>query len=1206
MTVAYSGYDGSGGQPGNEWITITGETSTTLTMRAFAYEAGAATVSYTWGRVETGCCMGVVGCHGSFTSSVGEGELVTIGEIPAGKKDLDVQLTAVSDVDVQLYDTAANDPRFGAEGVAIIAYSDCGALAQGDACAVASGCGELAQGEVCNAGPLGNNDGTAEACLYRGRNYTYSGYYGDGTNLGHERVAISGVLNTALLMRAYGYAAGSFDVSYTYYEDVPKDERPTTPALYWDVADSNGRQPGVLGLFEDDLTKSAFVLRRGTSGEILTVHVPSNQPAAISCHLEGEVDGGAAAAPYPAKHVNFSYTQTGVITSVRATLSSAAPVGDYTCACEVVVSDSGAVLRGSKRVLILFNPYLPTDAAYMGSEADRSEYVEMTEGVLFQGLSDNFEGHVWWYDQFRTANVEVALRSLRRMPIADRGDPALLARHLSYAIGEDVCYGRWGDGDYRRGKPSGGYTCSASSTKCYSDATASRDFRKWEADCCVEPDAWRGTTSVLALHTQLGHRPVQYCQCFVYAALLTSFGRSLGLPSRPVTTFQSAHDTDANRAIDKFFTAEWEPIEGVTADSTWSFHVWTDMFFERRDAGLVLPAGVASAGGWQAVDATPQELSAGGSGLASQAKGVYQMGPASLALVRANSDPTCSARSALDVEGASDALRPEAGGCYDAQFVLSETNANINLWLRSDAASCAPGGGATLGCANTTDASSGTVAYYERQGTYETDPWGDELGTIGAMIYTKRVGPISDACVGDEDAEGWTCLGDGIDVTGTYKTTEPSGPGEPTSCASGGSFCQTVGPFALGDGHSRRRLSGSSGGVTWGIGVAPQIAGPLVNEPGHPMSWARVDVNVSADLPANVSCSFAAIALDYSGQPYVRDRFGQPNASGSTAKAQPAQTVALAAGGAHTFSFKVSRPHYRALSPTHLDAQAGLVPVRASEAFFTLSLNAYCHASNGAAFVRRVQKRLCEPIIATASRSRVACAAKRGTYPTAAPDSAALAHLTRANCAAVGITSPSVNDGVCTPANNVEGCFDGGDCCEYSCWAKNGQFTQLADDGGWEFAHRCYAIDDASDCIDPAMLSYAPPADYTKPPSPGAFTGDTATVAGSNNRLPLISLAAVQPAGLAQQAARWWQQANPTQPVSQPQPRPHPQLQPQLAVRADEPAAPSTSAWHLFGMAGAVLVLALAATVLVLPRKLRHPLHSALLAEEESEYHLAE
>lgn len=49
-----------------------------------------------------------------------------------------------------------------------------------------------------------------------------------------------------------------------------------------------------------------------------------------------------------------------------------------------------------------------------------------------------FASHPVRYDQFRTANVEVTLRSLRRMPIADRGEPALLARHLTYALGQDA------------------------------------------------------------------------------------------------------------------------------------------------------------------------------------------------------------------------------------------------------------------------------------------------------------------------------------------------------------------------------------------------------------------------------------------------------------------------------------------------------------------------------------------------------------------------------------------------------------------------------------------------------------------------------------------------------------------------------------------------------------------------------------------------
>jgi len=108
----------------------------------------------------------------------------------------------------------------------------------------------------------------------------------------------------------------------------------------------------------------------------------------------------------------------------------------------------------------------------------------------------------------------------------------------------------------------------------------------------------------------------------------------------------------------------------------------------------------------------------------------------------------------------------------------------------------------------------------------------------------------------------------------------------------------------------------------------------------------------------------------------------------------------------------------------------------------------------------------------------------------------------------------------------------------------------------------------------------------------------------------LSTLAAAQPAAAQEAAARWWQHATRVemvQPASQPQPQPR-QEQPQeqqLATRADGEAA-TASSWPLFGTAGAVLALALVATVLVLPQRLRHPLRRALLADDEGEYQLAE
>lgn len=83
--------------------------------------------------------------------------------------------------------------------------------------------------------------------------------------------------------------------------------------------------------------------------------------------------------------------------------------------------------------------------------------------------------------------------------------------------------------------------------------------------------------------------------------------RALGLPCRSVTNFVSAHDTNGSLTVDKFFDEEGNELEkherpdGGT-DSIWNYHVWNDVWMARPD----LPSGY---GGWQAIDATPQEES---------------------------------------------------------------------------------------------------------------------------------------------------------------------------------------------------------------------------------------------------------------------------------------------------------------------------------------------------------------------------------------------------------------------------------------------------------------------------------------------------------------------------------------------------------------------------------------------------------------------
>jgi hypothetical protein len=125
--------------------------------------------------------------------------------------------------------------------------------------------------------------------------------------------------------------------------------------------------------------------------------------------------------------------------------------------------------------------------------------------------------------------------------------------------------------------------------------------------------------------------------------------RTLGIPARQLTTFDSGHDSPNEYGVyehvyHRYFDADTGKFLEMT-HSIWNFHNWVDAWMSRPD----LPEGY---GGWNAVDATPQEHS----------EGVFQMGPASLHAVRQTEDDHA----------------------YDTPFVISEVNARVYDYLVRD------------------------------------------------------------------------------------------------------------------------------------------------------------------------------------------------------------------------------------------------------------------------------------------------------------------------------------------------------------------------------------------------------------------------------------------------------------------------------------------------------------------------------------------
>ncbi|XP_026882133.2 coagulation factor XIII A chain [Electrophorus electricus] len=267
-------------------------------------------------------------------------------------------------------------------------------------------------------------------------------------------------------------------------------------------------------------------------------------------------------------------------------------------------------------VYILFNPWSPADAVFLDDEEEREECVLNELGVIYHGAYDDVAERSWNYGQFEFGILDACLFIMDKgdMPLTNRGDPVKVSRKASAMVNsrddEGVLVGNW-SGDYMYGVP---------------------------------PTSWTGSVEILRDYSGSQGMPVGYAQCWVYAAVFNTFLRCLGIPSRVVTNFFSAHDNDGNLKMDIILDDKGRVDRSRTRDSIWNYHCWNECFMARPD----LPDGF---GGWQVVDATPQETS----------DGMYRCGPASVAAIK------------------------NGQVCYpfDAPFVFAEVNSDVVFYSRS-------------------------------------------------------------------------------------------------------------------------------------------------------------------------------------------------------------------------------------------------------------------------------------------------------------------------------------------------------------------------------------------------------------------------------------------------------------------------------------------------------------------------------------------
>ncbi|KAG8513403.1 Protein-glutamine gamma-glutamyltransferase 6 [Galemys pyrenaicus] len=292
--------------------------------------------------------------------------------------------------------------------------------------------------------------------------------------------------------------------------------------------------------------------------------------------------------------------------------------------------------------VLLFNPWCPEDDVFLASEEERQEYVLNDSGIIFRGVEKHIRAQGWNFGQVSRAQaggrrpgaqvrclwgqfeediLNICLSILDRSPshqddpatdVSRRHDPIYVSRVVSAMVNSNndrgVVQGQW------QGKYGGG----------------------------TSPLHWRGSVDILRRWFKGRFKPVKYGQCWVFAGVMCTVLRCLGIATRVVSNFNSAHDTDRNLSVDKYVDSFGRTLEDLTEDSMWNFHVWNESWFARQDLG-------PSYNGWQVLDATPQE----------ESEGVFRCGPASVTAIREG-----------DVHLA-----------HDGPFVFAEVNADYITWL---------------------------------------------------------------------------------------------------------------------------------------------------------------------------------------------------------------------------------------------------------------------------------------------------------------------------------------------------------------------------------------------------------------------------------------------------------------------------------------------------------------------------------------------
>ncbi|XP_054283301.1 hemocyte protein-glutamine gamma-glutamyltransferase-like [Macrosteles quadrilineatus] len=254
------------------------------------------------------------------------------------------------------------------------------------------------------------------------------------------------------------------------------------------------------------------------------------------------------------------HRQDSNVTIFQVRIPVKCPVGIWHC--NIVTSKVDTTRSETKEfniekdIYILFNPWCPDDGVFLDGDA-REQFVSSDYGRVWTGTHRHPIARPWVFGQYDDVVLPVAMLLLEESSLehSRRGNIVEVARAIGTALRAKI-------------EKQTSSVSSRSSAACTGSVAV---LERWLKE------------------TDTSH----FGQTWVCSSVAVTVFRALGIPSRPVTSYISAH---GSLTLVRYMSDEGEWLDQLLSDNLpWGFHVWVEAWMARPDL-------TEGHNGWQVID----------------------------------------------------------------------------------------------------------------------------------------------------------------------------------------------------------------------------------------------------------------------------------------------------------------------------------------------------------------------------------------------------------------------------------------------------------------------------------------------------------------------------------------------------------------------------------------------------------------------------